>query len=238
MQPWSSTYSTTACGVAAGAEVLLKARLQLEHWTLIFKDPGQATRKALESGTFISCALACDDDGVPEPGTTAVVIVLPAAAPLLDAASRIDPALVRRGVPAHVSLLYPFVPESALTDQDEKGVRSLAASFPAADLLLEEVVTASGFVAVAVPGLQTIVDTFRTQWPGLRPYKGRFGAQPAAHVTVAMGADNPTAAAHVRAAIDSLLPLHTRATAVQLVVLTEEGWEPRFTVPLGVPDGP
>ncbi len=176
---------------------------------------------------------ACQSQG-PLPSS----LVLPDAAPLLDAAWRIDPALVRRGVPAHVSLLYPFVPESALTDQDEKGVRSLAASFPAADLLLEEVVTESGFVAVTVPGLQTIVDAFRTQWPGLRPYKGRFGAQPAAHVTVAMGADNPTAAAHVRAAIGSLLPLHTRATAVQLVVLTEEGWQPRFTVPLGVPDGP
>ncbi|MER5935148.1 2'-5' RNA ligase family protein [Streptomyces sp. NPDC002054] len=164
---------------------------------------------------------------------------MPDAAPLLDAAWRIDPVLVRRGVPAHVSLLYPFVPESALTGQDEKSVRSLAASFPAADLLLEEVVTASsGFVAVTVPGLQPIVDAFRAQWPGLRPYTGRFGARPAAHVTVAMGADNPTAAAHVHAAIDSLLPLRTRAAAVQLVVLTEDGWQSRFTAPLGVPDGP
>ncbi|MFD9407129.1 2'-5' RNA ligase family protein [Streptomyces sp. NPDC059989] len=175
---------------------------------------------------------------MPEPGTTAVVIVLPDAAPLLDAAWRIDPALVRRGLPAHVSLLYPFVPESALTSQDEKDVRSLAARFPAADLLLEEVVTASGFVAVTVPGLQPIVDAFRGQWPGLRPYRGRFGARSAAHVTVAMGADNPAAAAHVRAAIGGLLPLRTRAAAVQLVVLTEKGWQSRFTVPLGVPDGP
>lgn len=141
-------------------------------------------------------------------------------------------------MPAHVSLLYPFVPESALTHQDEKGVRSLVARFPAADLRLEEVVTASGFVAVTVPGLQPIVDAFRDQWPGLRPYRGRFGARPAAHVTVAMGADTPAAAAHVRAAIGSLLPLDTRAAAVQLVVLTEDGWQPRFTVPLGVPEGP
>ncbi|KJY48002.1 MULTISPECIES: 2'-5' RNA ligase family protein [unclassified Streptomyces] len=170
---------------------------------------------------------------MPEPGTTAVVIVLPDAAPLLDAAWRIDPALVRRGVPAHVSLLYPFVPESALTDQDEKGVRSLAARFPAADLLLEEVVTASGFVAVTVPGLQPVVDAFRARWPGLRPYGGRFGARPAAHVTVALGADDPTAAAPVRAAVGSLLPLRTRAAAVQLVVQTEEGWRPRFSAPLG-----
>ncbi|MEU9166080.1 2'-5' RNA ligase family protein [Streptomyces sp. NPDC048424] len=174
---------------------------------------------------------------MPEPGTTAVVIVLPGAAPLLDAAWRIDPALVRHGVPAHVSLLYPFVPEAALTGQDEKGVRSLAASFPAADLVLEELVTASGFVGVAVPQLQPIVDAFRDQWPGVRPYRGRFGARPAAHVTVAMGADDPTVSARVRAAVGSLLPLRTRAAAVQLVVLTEEGWRPRFTAPLGSPDG-
>ncbi|MFG2395288.1 2'-5' RNA ligase family protein [Streptomyces lavendulae] len=170
---------------------------------------------------------------MPEPGTTAVVIVLPDAAPLLDAAWRIDPALVRRGLPAHVSLLYPFVPKPALTGRDEEAVRSLAARFPAADLFLEEVVTASGFVAVGVPGLQPIVDAFRARWPGFRPYGGRFGARPAAHVTVAMGADDPATAARVRAAIGSLLPLRTRAAAVQLVVQTEGGWQPRFTAPLG-----
>lgn len=178
---------------------------------------------------------------MPEPGTTAVVIILPEAAPLLDAARRIDPALVRREVPAHVSLLYPFVPESALTGEDEEGVCSLAARFPAADLLLEDIVTAPGFVAVTVPGLQPLVDAFRGRWPGLRPYRGRFGARPAAHVTVAMGgADGPTAPAHaqVAAAIGSQLPLRTRAAAVQLVALTEAGWRPRLTAPLGVPDVP
>ncbi|WP_031147900.1 2'-5' RNA ligase family protein [Streptomyces erythrochromogenes] len=174
---------------------------------------------------------------MPDPGTTAVVIVLPDAAPLLDAAWRIDPALVRHGVPAYVSLLYPFVPESVLTVQDETNVHSLAASFPAADLLLEHVVTEPGFVAVSVPELQPIVDAFHGQWSGLRPYGGRFGARPAAHVTVATGAGDPAAAARVRAAVGHLLPLRTRAAAVQLVVLAEDGWRPRFTAPLGGPDG-
>lgn len=41
--------------LAAGAEVLLKARLQLEHWSLVFKDPGQAKRSELEAGTLKSC---------------------------------------------------------------------------------------------------------------------------------------------------------------------------------------
>ncbi|MGP3690427.1 2'-5' RNA ligase family protein [Streptomyces sp. IBSNAI002] len=175
---------------------------------------------------------------MPEPGTTAVVIVLPDAAPLLDAARGVDPALVRGGIPAHVSLLYPFVPEPALTDRDDQDVRSLAARFPAAELLLEEVVTAPGFVAVTVPGLQPIVDAFHARWSGLRPYRGRFGDRPAAHVTVAMGPDEPTATARVRDGIGGLLPLRTRATALQLVVLAEKGWRSRLTVPLGVPGGP
>lgn len=35
---------------AAGAEVLLKARLQMVHWSLVFVSPGDATREALERG--------------------------------------------------------------------------------------------------------------------------------------------------------------------------------------------
>ncbi|WP_435613463.1 hypothetical protein [Streptomyces sp. bgisy159] len=39
----------------AAVEVLLKARLQREHWSLVFKDPGRAARKDFESGDFESC---------------------------------------------------------------------------------------------------------------------------------------------------------------------------------------
>ncbi|MEU8828833.1 hypothetical protein [Streptomyces sp. NPDC048636] len=41
----------------AAAEVLLKARLQQEHWSLVFDDPRKATRRAFESGNFQSCGI-------------------------------------------------------------------------------------------------------------------------------------------------------------------------------------
>ncbi|MGV9567103.1 hypothetical protein [Streptomyces sp. NPDC003480] len=41
--------------LAAGAEVLLKARLQLEHWSLVFSDPAKARRSELEDGSLTSC---------------------------------------------------------------------------------------------------------------------------------------------------------------------------------------
>jgi len=39
----------------SATEVLLKARLQQEHWSLVFKDPGRADRGRFESGDFESC---------------------------------------------------------------------------------------------------------------------------------------------------------------------------------------
>lgn len=41
--------------LAAGAEVLLKVRLQMEHWTLVFSHPGRAVRDEVENGTLTSC---------------------------------------------------------------------------------------------------------------------------------------------------------------------------------------
>ncbi len=41
----------------AAAEVLLKARLVREHWSLVFKNPGNATRAAFEQGKFDSCTM-------------------------------------------------------------------------------------------------------------------------------------------------------------------------------------
>ncbi|MER5881163.1 hypothetical protein ABT119_35255 [Streptomyces sp. NPDC001910] len=39
----------------AATEVLLKARLLQEHWSLVFRDPGRADRGRFESGDFESC---------------------------------------------------------------------------------------------------------------------------------------------------------------------------------------
>ncbi|MFF7899682.1 hypothetical protein ACIP4X_29650 [Streptomyces sp. NPDC088817] len=41
----------------AATEVLLKARLQQEHWTLVVKDPGRASHQKFTSGDFLSCGI-------------------------------------------------------------------------------------------------------------------------------------------------------------------------------------
>ncbi|MGW0886033.1 hypothetical protein [Streptomyces sp. NPDC002671] len=42
----------------AAAEVLLKYRLQQEHWTLVFADPGKARKEDLADGSLASCTPA------------------------------------------------------------------------------------------------------------------------------------------------------------------------------------
>ncbi|MGX4731441.1 hypothetical protein [Kitasatospora griseola] len=41
----------------AAAECLLKHRLELEHWSLVFKNPGDAKRSELDDGTLSTCTV-------------------------------------------------------------------------------------------------------------------------------------------------------------------------------------
>ncbi|MFG1647121.1 2'-5' RNA ligase family protein [Amycolatopsis sp. NPDC049252] len=169
---------------------------------------------------------------MPEPGTSALVILLPAAEPVLAAARRTAPALVRPGLPAHVTALYPFLPAHELTDEVVDAVRDLTAAVRPVDLRLTELVVAPGFSAIATPSLQPIADAVCARWPEVQPYGGRFGPTPAAHLTVAMGgaeADHERVAEQVR----PLLPLAARAAELHLVALDDEGWETRLAAPFG-----
>ncbi|MFJ6571887.1 2'-5' RNA ligase family protein [Streptomyces sp. NPDC091292] len=167
--------------------------------------------------------------GKPAPtGTTAVVITLAEADVLLDAARQVNASLVRPGLPAHVTLRYPFLPAAELSAATDRAVRDFAAATPAREVELTEVTTAQGFVAVAVPALQPVADAFGELWPGMAPYSGRFGPHPPTHVTVATGStDEETLTVATR--LRPLLPLTARAGALHLAVREDEGWRIRLT---------
>jgi hypothetical protein len=167
---------------------------------------------------------------VPEPGTTALVILLPAAEPALAAARRVDPTLVRPGLAAHVTALYPFLPDASLTSSVLAAVRSLASAVSPTEVRLDQFLSTPGFAALPAPSLQPITDAVCAHWPEVLPYGKRFGPRPPAHVTIAMGGDEETLA-RVADEVRPLLPLTDRATALQLVALNERGWELRLEAP-------
>lgn len=158
------------------------------------------------------------------------MILLPAAEVALAAARRVDPALVRPGLPAHVTALYPFLPDASLSEDVLSAVHALAASFSPVDVRLTEFLTAPGFAAMPAPSLQPVTDAVCARWPEVAPYGGRFGPRPPAHVTVAMGGDEAVLG-RVAHEVKPLLPLEDRVETLQLVALTERGWEPRLDAP-------
>ena len=175
------------------------------------------------------------ESGVPKPGQTAVVIPVPSLDPVLDAVAARWPEAVRPGIPAHLTVLYPFVPAGAgLTDRAVERCRELCAGAGPLRVRFERAVVGPAIVSTApVPAGRAVAlaRSFTAQWPEFPPYGGRFGPDPHPHVTLALGPDpgrNAEIAAFVNEALPAQADLHTAA----LVELTERGWRQRALLPL------
>lgn len=150
---------------------------------------------------------------------TALVVLLPDAAPLLDRIRELVPELVRP-LPAHVSLLYPGPPAIARDD-----IERVAGELPEEVEMAEPVTGADGFVGIAVPQLDALLARVRARYPEVVPYQGRFGAAPRAHLTLAMGAD-ATQERMVRRRAAKFLPCRARPHGPVFVRRTSAGWRP------------
>lgn len=159
---------------------------------------------------------------MPEPGQSALIIPVPAAAPLLARIAAAFPGAVREGDTGHVTMLYPFVPAAA------DKLAAVAAELAPIDVLLDRVVREPGFVALTADALAPLTTAVRRHWPEVAPYGGRFGPSPEAHLTLAMGVDEATGA--TIAALAAPVP----ARLDQLWVLTYAGtWQVTGRYPLG-----
>ncbi|CAM5228206.1 hypothetical protein GCM10010329_47230 [Streptomyces spiroverticillatus] len=168
---------------------------------------------------------------MPTPGTTAVLALLPDADPLLELAAEVDPRAVRPGVPAHATLLYPWLPADRIGAADLDRLR-VAAGTGRIPVLLKEVERAGGFVGVPVPELHARAAAVRAAFPEQVPYGGRFGLEPPVHVTVALDAEE-RAAAEIADRVTGRLPIRTEVTCVYVVALTDDGWRGLAELPLG-----
>lgn len=71
--------------------------------------------------------------------TSALVVTVPEAEPLLARWRPDDGAAVSHGVPAHVTVLYPFLRVPRIGPADHEALRQAAASVPAFDVTLGRV---------------------------------------------------------------------------------------------------
>lgn len=151
--------------------------------------------------------------------------------PLLEAESvvarwrrSLDPAAAL-GVPAHVTVLFPWVPAADVDDGVLRDLDELVHGVPQFDVALSEVCWFGREVLWLAPEpVAPIVElTTRTTtcWPAFPPYGGQFDVV-VPHVTVGVG--ESTALETAAAELSAVLPI--RDTAAQVWWLTRLGSQP------------
>ncbi|WP_236655345.1 2'-5' RNA ligase family protein [Streptacidiphilus carbonis] len=156
---------------------------------------------------------------------TALIITVPEADPLVGAWRRLYDPRERDGVPAHVTVLYPFLEPDRIDEATIAALRALFASHDAFDLAFRRCARLSGMVCLApepdLP-LRALTAAVAARWPEAPPYRGRF-EDPVPHLTVALGQEE-TVNQKVEADLAARLPLLTRVDSVRLVVRESGVW--------------
>jgi len=153
--------------------------------------------------------------------TTLIVPVL-AADGLLQKTAR------EAGLPAHVTLLYPFLNARAVDEETESALAALLREVPAFDFALSSVGRFPGVVYLApepaAPFL-ALTQALTERWPEQQPYGGAY-QETIPHLTVAYGAPIPDGLAE-------RLPFTARAEEVWLMGRSAGRWVRRASFPLG-----
>ena len=142
-------------------------------------------------------------------------------------------------MPAHLTVVYPFLPPSTIDDSVESTVGEIAARFGPFTFQLTRTGRFRGVLYLepepAFPFV-TLTEAIVDRWPEQRPYGGRY-PRLVPHVTVLAGPEPPGLAA----ALEDALPLECTAAELHVMVQDDGGrWRAKRQVLLGArpPSGP
>jgi 2'-5' RNA ligase len=164
---------------------------------------------------------------------TALVVLVPSAEEhILD----LRRSLNTIAMPAHVTVLYPFVRRSSLTSDVVSRLRRTFSEVEPFTFALSEVGWFEERVLYLVPTpttpFQEMTQHLAGAFPGYKPYGGEF-TEIVPHLTVAEGA-SPSKLRDAARVISETLPIYAEANVVSLMVQDESGnWEIHTTFDLG-----
>lgn len=235
-----------ASGVIGGATVpCVSRKFQVEHRSTykhrridrkdlaVLQEPVGAAADRVANGTGLSAGLARASglaaallSQVMGRAATSLIVPVPAAESLLDDSARV------RGMPAHITVMYPFLQSRQTGDGARRRLVEAFSTMPAFDLTASSIgrfpnvvylvpEPTSSFLALthAVMGL----------WPQLQPFGGEF-EDIVPHLTVAYG--NEVSSGSV-----DCLPVRARVEEVWLMRRRGRGWVRSARIPLGVEGG-
>jgi hypothetical protein len=152
---------------------------------------------------------------------------------------RLDPTQ-RQGMPAHVTVLVPFVPPELISDKVLMELSGLFEQFSAFDFVLSEVKWFDDRVVYVSPEpsepFRKMTLAVVASFPDNPPYEGAFD-HIIPHLTVAESGRWRKRRWRMRraaASVERLLPVHARAVEIWLMVLRDHDgrWDHIHTFPL------
>lgn len=174
-----------------------------------------------------------------EGGSSAVLLCVPAAEAVVHGWRSTGDPSAARGVPAHVTLLSPFLP----TDRIDDGVLAeLTWFFAGVDAFRLRFSAVGCFDDAGVvflepdgDGLDELADALARRWPECPPYRGKH-RHPHAHLTVVHTGDGDLRS-RAAAAVEQSLPLEAVAEHASLWACDAGGrWSEAAVFPLGQPE--
>jgi 2'-5' RNA ligase len=136
------------------------------------------------------------------------------------------------GMPAHVTILYPFVPARQLDAQARGRLAAAIGQVGAFDFTLRELRRFPAVVYLApepAAPFIALAEAVMREWPEYKPYGGAF-EKIVPHVTVAYGDTAPTQ-------VHDRMPIEVRADEVWLMARMLNRWVRRRRFTLGLPRG-
>ena len=135
-----------------------------------------------------------------------------------------------------MTVLYPFLPASALTVDVRSGLARLAAAVKPFEVRFERVRRFDDGLVWLEPEpsepFAALTDAVAARWPTHPHYGGRFD-DVIPHLTVAE-ADGPDSLAEAEAAARWVVPFSARASHLEVWRQDEAGrWHPHWRIPLG-----
>lgn len=143
------------------------------------------------------------------------------------------------GVPAHITINYPFVPFVERPAAALSILRPLLAAQPGFEYALSAICTFPGFLYLApdpAAPFRALIEAVAAAFPDSPPYGGRF-VEIIPHLTVAEAdeADLPSLQDRFSAHAAARLPLAARAKEIWLMDNRETRWTARAVFPLEPP---
>lgn len=177
--------------------------------------------------------MASDDSSRFQAGQSGLIVRVPEADSVVRAwRDRLDPS-ARAGVPAHVTVLFPFLDESRIDNDACAAIGEVIGRHRPFEARFEHCGRFPGVLyLVPEPDLpfRRLTEAIADRWPETPPFGGQFD-EVVPHLTIAQGQDDAVleeAEAHLR----SRLPVTGRVSSVDLMVHDGTSWRPRASFAL------